>query len=234
MNDSGLERRRQRQLEALAEVIDVMDRLRSPGGCPWDAEQTHATLAPYAIEEAHEVAEAAEVGDRAALREELGDLLLQVVFHARLAQEDPEPFDLADIADGLAAKLRRRHPHVFGDATVADADAVNRQWDEIKAAERSEKASANPAAGDQRSQDPFASIPGELPALMRAQKVLRRATRAGIAIGPQFPEDPADQAQAEIGADLLAVLARAEAQGVDAEAALRSQVRAIVAAASSE
>lgn len=213
-----------------------MDRLRSPGGCPWDAEQTHASLAPYAIEEAHEVAEAAEAGDLAELREELGDLLLQVLFHARVAQEAApgERFDLADVAQELSAKLRRRHPHVFGDAVVADADGVNRQWDQIKAGERAEKAArAEDANPPRESADGLlAGVPEALPALMRAQKLLKRAGRAGLAIGPVFPEavgGPGADARAEVGADLLAVVARAQALGVDAEAALRAQVRAIAA-----
>lgn len=208
---------------ALAEAVAVMDKLRSPGGCPWDAEQTHASLAPYAIEEAHEVAEAAEAGDLAGLRAELGDLLLQVLFHARVAQEGPDGFDLADVADTLVAKLRRRHPHVFAPEgerpVVADADAVNRQWQEIKNAER---ATASPATGAL-----LAGIPDTLPALMQAQRILHRTSLAGIAVGPTFGPEP-DQAE-EIGADLLAVVARADALGVDAEAALRAQIRGLAA-----
>src|SRR5690606_24656942 len=145
----------------LLDVVAVMDRLRSPGGCPWDAEQTHASLVRYALEEAYEVAEAVEDGDRAALREELGDLLLQVVFHARIATEHPtDPFDVDDVAAGIAAKLRRRHPHVFGSPStgshgdvsaaehppggsttdpsgdeVIDAAEVRARWDRLKLAE---------------------------------------------------------------------------------------------------
>ena len=122
---------------ALADLVRVMDRLRSPGGCPWDAEQTHESLVAYAVEEVYEVAEAVETGDRAHLREELGDLLLQVVFQARVAQEHPtEPFDLEDVAAGIAAKLRRRHPHVFGDVEAGDAEEVHRRWEQIKTAEK--------------------------------------------------------------------------------------------------
>src|SRR5690606_37484830 len=122
---------------ALADLVAVMDRLRSPGGCPWDAEQTHESLGRYALEEAYEVAEAAERGDRAALREELGDLLLQVVFHARIATEHPsDPFDLEDVVAGITAKLRRRHPHVFADAQVRDAEHVAERWEKIKAEEK--------------------------------------------------------------------------------------------------
>lgn len=227
---------------ALSEAVEAMDVLRRR--CPWDAEQTHASLAPYAIEEAHEVAEAAESGDALALREELGDLLLQVLFHARVADERPRPphgdgFDLADIAVGLTEKLRRRHPHVFspGDDLSLDVAGVEGQWERIKAAER---------AGTPGSV--LTGVPAALPSLARAQKVLRRARRAGIAVGPTFGDDlPAGDgdgdaaAQArpapdpatcglsgEIGAELLAIVARAEGVGVDAEAALRAQVRGIV------
>lgn len=217
-----------RLTSALLDVVAVMDRLRSPGGCPWDAEQTHASLAPYAVEEAFEVAEAAESGDPHALREELGDLLLQVLFHARVAAERPEAdggFALTEVAQGLAAKLRRRHPHVFTDASgvvteIDDADGVNRQWDQIKAAEKAGRgATDRPSALD--------GIPESLPALMRAQKVLRRARRADIAVGPDPEALPGDD-EAELGADLLAVVARADALGIDAEAALRRQVRSLV------
>lgn len=199
----------------------MMDRLYSPGGCPWDAEQTHVSLAPYAIEEAYEVAEAAESGDLAALREELGDLLLQIVFQARIAADgDPAAFDLVAVVTGLTAKLHSRHPHVFADSDsdAGDAEAVRALWDDLKAAERAAKGTSGVLTG----------IPEALPALARAQKVLGRARKAGIAVGPDpegHPHDPA----AELGADLLAVVARAAALGVDAEAALRAQVRSLVA-----
>ena len=121
----------------LLDVVAVMDRLRSPGGCPWDAEQTHASLRPYLLEEAHEAAEAIDSGDRAHLAEELGDVLLQVVFHARLGQEDAsEPFDIDDVAAGLVAKLVRRHPHVFGDVVAHTPEQVAANWERIKAAEK--------------------------------------------------------------------------------------------------
>ncbi len=121
----------------LLDVVAVMDRLRSPGGCPWDAEQTHASLRPYLLEEAHEAAEAIDSGDPAHLAEELGDVLLQVVFHARLGQEDAsEPFDIDDVAAGLVAKLVRRHPHVFGDVVAHTPEQVAANWERIKAAEK--------------------------------------------------------------------------------------------------
>jgi XTP/dITP diphosphohydrolase len=188
--------------DALRRLVAVMDRLRSPGGCPWDAEQTHASLVPYVLEEAYEVADAVERGDREHLREELGDLLLQVVFHARIAQEDPDaPFGIDDVADGLVEKLVRRHPHVFGDAEVADADGVNRQWDRIK---REEKQRESVLDG----------VPLAMGALARAQKVASRAARAGLE--PREPEPTGG-----VGDRLLALALEAQRAGLDAEGELR-------------
>ncbi|KQR12447.1 nucleoside triphosphate hydrolase [Cellulomonas sp. Leaf334] len=176
-----------------------MDRLRSPGGCPWDAQQTHESLVPYALEEAHELAEAIETADRAGLREELGDLLLQVVFHARIATEHPsDPFDVDDVAADLVAKLVRRHPHVFEDAEL-DGD-VHVQWDRLKTAEK-QRASA------------LDGVPLALGALARAQKVAGRAARAGLTA----PVPAGDG----LGERLLALVLEADAAGVDAEGALR-------------
>lgn len=190
--------------DPLRRLVAVMDRLRSPGGCPWDAEQTHASLVPYVLEEAYEVAEAVEGGDRTHLREELGDLLLQVVFHARIAQEDPaEPFDVDDVAGDLVAKLVRRHPHVFADARVADADGVNRQWDAIK---REEKQRESVLDG----------VPLAMGALARAQKVVSRADRSGLADAA-----PPPAASGDLGARLLALVQEARATGLDAEGELR-------------
>ncbi|NUU16849.1 MazG family protein [Cellulomonas humilata] len=181
-----------------------MDRLRSPGGCPWDAQQTHESLVPYALEEAHELAEAIETGDRPGLREELGDLLLQVVFHARIATEHPtDPFDVDDVAADLVAKLVRRHPHVFEDAPI-EGD-VHVQWDRLKNAEK-ERGSA------------LDGIPLALGALARAQKIAGRARRAGLAA-----RVPAGDG---VGERLLALVLEADAAGVDAEGALRQAAAA--------
>lgn len=202
-------------LAALADLVEVMDRLRSPGGCPWDAEQTHATLVRYAIEEVYEVADAVESGDRDHLREELGDLLLQVVFQARVAAEHAsEPFDLGDVATGIAAKLRRRHPHVFADAQVGDADEVHRRWEQIKAAEKSRTSVLD-------------GIPVALPALARTQKVVGRARRAGLLDDPAPGAGPLDVAG--LGRALLALVRQAEDAGLDAEEALRSACSGLVA-----
>ena len=186
-----------------------MDRLRSPGGCPWDAEQTHETLVRHVIEEAHELAEAIETGTRADLREELGDVLLQVIFHARLAQEHAtDAFGIDEVASLAAEKLIERHPHVFGDGTALTAAEVHESWERAKAAS---KARGSVLDG----------IPPALPALARAQKVLARAHRSGVAF--------TDEAGVGVGKRLLAEVARAEAEGVDAEGALRDAVRSLEA-----
>jgi XTP/dITP diphosphohydrolase len=185
--------------DALRALVGVMDRLRSPGGCPWDAQQTHESLVPYVLEEAHELAEAIETDDRAGLREELGDLLLQVVFHARIATEHPtDPFDVDDVAADLVAKLVRRHPHVFEGAPV-EGD-VHVQWDRLKNAEKQRGSALD-------------GIPLAIGALARAQKVAGRAGRAGLTAGP-----PAGDG---LGERLLALVLEADAAGVDAEGALR-------------
>lgn len=169
---------------AVLEAAAVVDHLRSPGGCPWDAQQTHASLRPYLIEEAFEADEAIASGDSAHLREELGDVLFQVLFHGRVAQEDPDGFDLDDIAVALVEKLRRRHPHVFAGEQVADADEVERRWESIKAQEKSDRDAADLLAG----------IPQALPVPLVVDKVrarLRRGGRAG-AFEPQLSELAAD------------------------------------------
>ncbi len=216
----------------LLDLVAVMDRLRSPGGCPWDAEQTHASLLPYLLEEAHEVLEAAEAlpapEAREHLREELGDLLLQVVFHARIAQDDPQaPFGIDDVAAGIVAKLVRRHPHVFAGATVADAGEVAANWEDIKAAEK------------QRT-GLFEGIPLTLPALARAGKMLGRLERAGR-LDDEALRTAADGD--ELALALLGLVRHArhsgraggqdgeQAGGRDPEAALRAALARLAAAA---
>jgi XTP/dITP diphosphohydrolase len=194
----------------LLDLVAVMDRLRSPGGCPWDAQQTHVSLLPYLVEESYEVVDAVENGTREELRDELGDVLLQVVFHARVAQEDPEqPFDIDDVAAALVAKLERRHPHVFaGEAVAEDLQAG---WDAIKATEK-------------RRDSVLDGIPLQLPALARTDKVLGRLQRNGLD-APAEPE--AGLTEERVGAELLALVRRARAAGVDPEAALRRATRAL-------
>ena len=194
----------------LLDLVATMDRLRSPGGCPWDAEQTHETLAPYLVEETYEALESIETGDLRALRDELGDVLLQVVFHSRVAQErtDDTRWTIDDVAGGIVEKLVRRHPHVFGDVTVSGADEVVHNWDVIKAAEREEDASA------------LHGIPLGQPALALAAKLQKRAAKAGLP-----PSLLPDSGEDEVGAALFAAVAAARAQGVDPEAALRAYAR---------
>jgi XTP/dITP diphosphohydrolase len=192
--------------EPLLRAAAVMDQLRSPGGCPWDAAQTHRSLAKYLLEETYETLEAIETGDMALLREELGDLLLQVLFHARLAEELPEGerFSIDDVASDLVAKLVNRHPHVFGDVKVDGAAEVNENWERLKAAE---KARASIVEG----------VPMGQPALALAAKLVSRAQRAGTDVpiaGDGF------------GPRLLAVVREAVAAGVDPELALRETSRA--------
>lgn len=197
----------------LLDAVTVMDTLRSPGGCPWDAEQTHDSLAKYLIEESYETLEAIDARDRGHLAEELGDVLLQVLFHARVAAEDEqEPFDIDDVAGGLVAKLIRRHPHVFADGDASTPDEVESSWEQIKAAEKSER----------DSDDLFAGIPSSLPALLTAEKVLTRLTRRDAA--------PTYDNRAGLGARLLDLVEEARVSGQSAEALLRREVRQVVTA----
>jgi XTP/dITP diphosphohydrolase len=168
---------------ALAELVAVVDRLRDPiRGCPWDLEQTHSSLIPYVLEEAHEVADAIRHGDDDHLAEELGDLLLQVVLHARIAREEGR-FDLERIARGLSAKLVRRHPHVFGDAEASDSAAVRLHWEAIKLqeqAEREQSRTATAPAGASPLSDRLAAKVRGLPALAGAMTISRKAAAAGF------------------------------------------------------
>lgn len=154
-------------------LVTIMDRLRDPGGCPWDREQTYETLRGFLLEEAYEVAEAIDAGDPEGLREELGDLLFQVVFLARLGKEDGR-FDAGDVVEGIATKMVRRHPHVFADDTAEDADAVLRKWEAIKRKEKEDKG----AAAEERSL--LDGLPRVLPALVRAQRLGDKAARVGF------------------------------------------------------
>jgi XTP/dITP diphosphohydrolase len=213
-------------VDPLHDLVASMDRLRSPGGCPWDAEQTHGSLVRYLLEESYELAEAIETGDRPGLREELGDVLFQVVFHARIAQENAEaPFTLDDVAADLVAKLHRRHPHVFGDDEYVDAEHLTVRWDQIK---QQEKARGSVLDG----------VPLGQGALSRAQKVVTRARRAGLpdgatrgdgpsAAGASDGVGPAGLSAEDVGAELLAVVRRAQAADVDAEGALRAALRGL-------
>ena len=212
---------------ALLRLVAVMDTLRV--SCPWDAKQTHESLAPYLLEECYEALEALEDGDPAALRDELGDVLLQVVFNARVAAErtDGTGFTIDDVATGIVEKLIRRHPHVFSDVKVSGAEEVKRNWDAIKAAERGGREGALPAA--------LGSVPFGQPALSLAAQLQRRAERAGVPVElTELPAGPAagpggdgrePDGVSEIGAALFALVARARAAGVDPELELRAAAR---------
>jgi XTP/dITP diphosphohydrolase len=191
----------------LLDLVAVMDRLRSPGGCPWDAEQNHQSLAPYLLEESYELLEAIELDDLAHLREELGDVLLQVAFHARLAEERPGPehFSIDDVAADLVAKLIRRHPHVFAGREVASAADPAANWEAIKAAEK-------------RRESVTDGVPLGQPALALAAKLRRRAQKAGVEVTLPAGDD--------LGARLFALVGEAVAAGEEPEAALRATARA--------
>ena len=211
---------------AVLELVEIMDRLRRE--CPWDSKQTHQSLAPYLLEESYETLDALDRGDLTHLREELGDLLLQVVFHARIAQErtDGTGFDLDDVAAGIAEKLVRRHPHVFADVAVSDADEVRRNWEAIKAAER---AAAGPGPGSVLD-----SVPMGQPALSLAAQLQRRADAAGapgeladlpVGRGAGQAAGHDDAVVSELGAELFALVARARAAGLNPELELRHAAR---------
>ena len=214
-----------RQGERLLDLVRVMARLRGPGGCPWDREQDHRSLARHLLEETHEALEAIDAGDRDLLREELGDVLLQVVFHAQMASEDGA-WDVDDVAEGIVRKLIRRHPHVFGEVEVSGADEVLVNWERIKVEEKGPKALED-------------DIPETLPALARAAKVQRRAGGWGFEwrsvdsalealreeVGELESHTDAGNAEEEIGDVLFATVSVARRLGVDAEGALRRTTR---------
>lgn len=199
----------------LLDAVAVMDALRSPGGCPWDAKQTHASLAPYLIEEAHEVVEAIAKKDSANLQEELGDVLLQVLFHARVASERADDgFDIDGVAATLVEKLVRRHPHVFADGDASTPEEVEAEWAKIKAAEKPER----------DADDPLAGIPGGLPPLERAVKIVSRLAKHGRV-------DLIDQAAAQegLGAALLDLVVQARDLKLDPSLALAAALADIEA-----
>ena len=237
----------------VSRLIEIMAALRDPnGGCPWDLEQDFATIAPYTVEEAYEVADAIERKDMVDLREELGDLLLQVVYHAQLAAE-AGAFDFGDVVEGITRKMIRRHPHVFGDAVARSAGSAKGQWETIKAEEKAEKAAlrapmadADPAAGaapDGGSSPGYLDeVPAAFPALTLALKVQQKAARVGFDWDDPEPivakieeelgelEDAvrsgdADGSEAELGDLLFSVVNLARYHRIDPEAALRRCVR---------
>ena len=226
----------------IARLIEIMAVLRTAGtGCPWDLAQNFSTIAPYTIEEAYKVADAIERRDFDDLRDELGDLLLQVVFHARMAEE-ARLFSFCDVVEAIAEKLVRRHPHVFGDAGRLDTEAVNALWDKIKAQEKAERAAGraiDPKDARERSKGALAGVPVALPALTRALKLQEKAGKVGfdwndpLAVLAKIREEAdeiaaalasgeAGAAREEVGDLLFAVVNLARHLGADPEAALRA------------
>jgi nucleoside triphosphate diphosphatase len=230
----------------IARLIEIMAALRTPGsGCPWDLEQSFQTIAPYTLEEAYEVADAIARGDLAGLKDELGDLLLQVVYHARMAQElakEDGAFDFGDVVEGITAKMIRRHPHVFADAQGQTAEAVKGLWERIKAQKKAEAKAAGGEADSQGAQDDLgvlAGVPLALPALTRALKLQNKAGAVGFdwndprAVLAKIREeadeieaalDAGDQADAakEVGDLLFAVVNMARHLAADPEGVLRA------------
>ena len=203
--------------ERLLDLVEVMDRLRSPGGCPWDEKQTHESLVPYLIEETYETLDAIESKDSAALREELGDVLLQVVFHARIAQDGEQPWSIDDVADGIVTKLISRHPHVFADGDAETPEQVESAWQAIKAREKGRTSVTD-------------GVPMGLPALALAAKLLSRARNGHVAV-----DVPSSAAADEVvgslpdsaayGDLLLGLVAAGAERGWEAETALRDANR---------
>ncbi|MBT3557818.1 MAG: nucleoside triphosphate pyrophosphohydrolase [Rhodospirillales bacterium] len=218
-------------------LVDIMKQLRTPEtGCPWDVEQTFETIAPYTIEEAYEVADAIERGDMTDLRDELGDLLLQVVFHGRIAEES-DLFHVGDVADAISDKMIRRHPHVFADQIIEDAEAQTASWEDTKARERAEKAART---GQEEDTSVLANLPVALPALTRAFKLQKRAARVGFdwadarLVIDKFREEldeldeelaraqrQPDRIEDEVGDLLFTCVNVARQLGIDPETALR-------------
>jgi MazG family protein len=223
-----------RTLQAIARLTTVMATLRSPGGCPWDAEQTPQTLKPFLLEETYEVLEAIDKGDPSAIRDELGDLLLQIVFQARIFEEQGD-FDLADVACSISDKLVRRHPHVFN-GKETDRDALDAQWETIKFGEK---------AGRGESTRALAGVPCHLPALARARKVSEKASRVGFdwneadEVFAKVQEELAEFELArqsrdlrgmeeELGDLLFSIVNLGRFLGIDAEEALRQTVNRFI------
>jgi tetrapyrrole methylase family protein/MazG family protein/ATP diphosphatase len=197
-------------VSAIDRLVGIMAKLRDPnGGCPWDLEQDFASIAPYTLEEAYEVDDAIRRGDMKGLCDELGDLLLQVVFHTRMAEEAGH-FCFDDVVGAICEKLVRRHPHVFGDAEIRTSEEQTRSWEAIKAEERAQAGA---------STHPLDEVPLALPALARAAKLLRRAARAGLSAPVPALGEKLDATV--LGERLFALVALAHRDGLDPEQALR-------------
>ncbi len=200
----------------LLRLVEVMDRLRSPGGCAWDAEQTHDSLIKYLLEESYEFIDAIETEDRVGMREELGDVLLQVYFHSRIAQDHPtDPFTIDDVAGAIADKLISRHPHVFAGVEVSGTEEIIENWEAIKA---KEKGRTSPIEGVAMSQ----------PALPLVSKLIYRADKYGVPLDIQKYHSEAPATEESVGAALASVIAWAYEHEIDPELALRAQARALI------
>ncbi len=199
----------------LQRLVEVMDRLRSPGGCPWDAEQTHESLIKYLLEESYEFIDAIETDDRAGMREELGDVLLQVYFHSRIAQDHPtDPFTIEDVACAIADKLISRHPHVFENLEVSGTDEIIENWEAIKALEKGRTSAIDGIAMAQ-------------PALPLVAKILYRAEKYNVDL--HVDEYSSEKAtEKSVGEALASVIAWAHENGIDPENALRAQAREMI------
>ena len=198
------------------QLVQVMDQLRSPGGCPWDAEQTHESLARYLLEETYEALEAMDQGDLGSLREELGDLLLQVVFHARIAQESEPTFSLDAIAQGVVDKLVRRHPHVFTDLVVTSTEELEANWAKIKEEEKQRESVTD-------------GVPQAMPALQLATQLIYRARKSGVVAGDSEIKESVREvigevSQEQIAALLVATVELAREADIDAESVLRAEM----------
>ena len=196
----------------------MMDKLRSPGGCPWDAEQDHASLLKYLLEESYEFIESVEDNDRQAMQEELGDLLLQVYFHSRMAEEDAtQPFNIEDVAKSVADKLIRRHPHVFAGASVNSSEDVLENWEKQKAAEKGRTSAID-------------GVPLAQPALPLATKVIYRLNKLNYDLPISEPISlPSEINQDQFGQILLGLISQAVEKGLDPEAALRGATKTLIA-----
>ena len=197
-------------------LVQVMDQLRSPGGCPWDAEQTHESLARYLLEETYEALEAMDQGDLGSLREELGDLLLQVVFHARIAQESDATFSLDAIAQGVVDKLVRRHPHVFTDLVVTSNEELEANWAKIKEEEKQRESVTD-------------GVPQAMPALQLATQLIYRARKSGIVAGDSQVKESVREVIGEVSPEQIAALLVATVElareaDIDAESVLRAEM----------
>ena len=201
-----------KSLRPIDALLSVMATLRSPEGCPWDREQDHVTLRHHAVEEVYELMDAIEAGDDHEMVEELGDLLLQVIFHAQMAQERGA-FDFDEIARRIVDKLIRRHPHVFGEAEVKTIEAVWAQWEQIKKTEKQGTKHERPSALD--------GIPRHLPALLRAEKLVKKARQAKLL--PVRPGAPRNQSRAALAQQIFDLTEAAQAKGWSAEELLRAE-----------